>query len=561
MVLALSVAAQEVPSSEGRLFLPDDPLWVDPDTAFDAGDARPQELGQIYDFLENTFASVADRRNIRALNVNTLDEVPDSSWFTNRLGQRTMTEAEIARGPDRFERLEIDEWTIVAGKGTGLQPGFQAIGTRDSSKRRYQIEFDPPDNPEIATGAEIIGTAIYHALGYNVVEVYLIELDLTKVRIAPTASIRDRAGRPRAFNRHDLDDVLRRAARLPNGRYRALASRFADGAPMGNFRYYGTRPDDPNDIYPHEHRRELRASRVFAAWLNHDDSRANNTLDMLEGSPGRQFIRHYMFDFGSILGSATVGPNQPRSGHEYVIEADSSWKTLLSFGLWAPAWARRPSQATPAAVGTFAPDNFDPAVWRPEYPNPAFDNMRPEDAFWGARRVSAFSNEVLQRIVEKARYSDPRATAYLVNALKERRDRIARVWLTGVTPVVSPRLSADGWLSFENAAVEAGAATPPTHYAVSWSRFDNTARDHENIGSQSKFTAPRTQAPPAVLEDSEFVCATLRVAHPDYPHWVSPVRFYFRRDGKGWETVGLFREGVSRLPPRSAQPSGRTAGR
>ena len=61
------------------------------------------------------------------------------------------------------------------------------------------------------------------------------------------------------MTRRDVDDVLRRGARLPNGRYRVLASRFADGAPLGNFRYYGTRPDDPNDIVPHEDRRELRA--------------------------------------------------------------------------------------------------------------------------------------------------------------------------------------------------------------------------------------------------------------------------------------------------------------
>ena len=40
----------------------------------------------------------------------------------------------------------------------------------------------------------------------------------------------------------------RRGARLPNGNYRVLVSRFASGKPLGNFRYYGTRPDDPNDI-------------------------------------------------------------------------------------------------------------------------------------------------------------------------------------------------------------------------------------------------------------------------------------------------------------------------
>ena len=75
--------------------------------------------------------------------------------------------------------------------------------------------------------------------------------------------------------------MLRRAASQPNGKYRVLVSRFADGKPLGNFRYYGTRPDDPNDIVPHEHRRELRAARVFGAWLNHDDSRGVNSLDML----------------------------------------------------------------------------------------------------------------------------------------------------------------------------------------------------------------------------------------------------------------------------------------
>ena len=42
-----------------------------------------------------------ERRNVRAMNVNTLDEVPDSSWFTNRIGRREIPLDELVRGPDR----------------------------------------------------------------------------------------------------------------------------------------------------------------------------------------------------------------------------------------------------------------------------------------------------------------------------------------------------------------------------------------------------------------------------------------------------------------------------
>ena len=61
----------------------------------------------------------------------------------------------------------------------------------------------------------------------------------------------------------------------------------------------------------------------------------------------------------------------------------------------------------PPSVGRFEADAFDPLKWKPEYPNPAFDNMRPDDAFWAARIVSQFTDEVIRAVVEKAHYSDP----------------------------------------------------------------------------------------------------------------------------------------------------------
>jgi hypothetical protein len=520
-------------------FLPDDPIAVDRDTLLDAGNPRPTELSEAYDFIENTYLSPGDARPIRALNVNTLDEVPDSSWFTNRIGVHPMTMAELSRGPDIFEKLEVDEWVAIAGKPTGFQPGFRAIDPRNPGQI-YQLEVDSISNPEMATGAEMIGTVIYHALGYHVVDNYLVYVDRSKVTIRPGATIKDARGR-RPYTERDLNDVFRLSARQSDGRYRMLASRFAPGVPLGSFRYFGTRSDDPNDIFPHEHRRELRANRVFAAWLNHDDSRAINTLDMLVTEGGRNHVKHYMFDFGSILGSATRFADDPRSGHEYLLEGGPSVKRGASLGLYVSPWQRIDYPDLPPSVGRIQGDYFDPPAWRAEYANRAFLNMRPDDAFWGARRVAAFSDDAIRTAVAKAAFSDPRATDYLTGVLIKRRNAIVRVWLNGVNPLVNFSLDATGTLTFENAAVAANAATPATGYALTWGRLDNASGTREAIGSETTVTETRASLPPELSRD-EYVVATIRSLHPDHPAWATPLHAYFRREATGWRTVGLERD-------------------
>ena len=54
----------------------------------DASKAGPIEDSNGYDFVVNTLGHPGERRDVRALNVNTVDEVPDSSWFTNRIGRK-----------------------------------------------------------------------------------------------------------------------------------------------------------------------------------------------------------------------------------------------------------------------------------------------------------------------------------------------------------------------------------------------------------------------------------------------------------------------------------------
>jgi len=182
----------------GPRFYPDDPLTVDNDSAFDASGAQPRNLSEWYDFATNQFGDPGEREKIRAVNINTLDEVPDSSWFTNRIGQRPMSAAEVAKGPDSVDRLDVEEWLVTAGKGpAGFQPGFRAVNARDtrpvSERTLYQLELDLEDFPDLATSAEIIGTALYHAIGYNVVDTYLVNVDPKKVRVAENATMRDAA--------------------------------------------------------------------------------------------------------------------------------------------------------------------------------------------------------------------------------------------------------------------------------------------------------------------------------------------------------------------------------
>jgi hypothetical protein len=540
-VPTLALMAAKGPTSAAPTFYPDDPIWSDDDTARDASKVVPVDDSGGYDFLVDTFGHPANRANIRASNVNTIDEVPDSSWFVNRIGLYDMSLDELRRGADRFEAISLDGWLVSGGKEGGVTPGFRMT---DPSGHAYEIKFDPPSNPEMSSGAEIISADFYHAFGYNTVDGYLAELDPDRLAIAEPAKIYDPlSGKKRRLERRDVDNVLRRAARQPNGTYRVLASRFADGKPLGNFRYYRTRPDDPNDLVAHEHRRELRAARVFGAWLNHVDSRGVNSLDMLVEDEGRAYIKHYMFDFGATLGSGTLAGQAPRVGNEYILEWKPGWLTLGTLGAYTRPWMHIDYPAVPPAVGRLEATAFNPPTWKPEYPNPAFDNMRLDDAFWAARIVSKFSNDAIRVIVEKARFSDPRATDYLTGAIIKRRDKVLACWLTAVNPLVDFALSDRGELTFGNAAEQAGVASAATAYHIQWASFDNVTGAATDAG-ESTVTEPRAQAPASLVSSGvapEFVQARVAATHPEFPAWSTPVTVHFKRTKDGWKLVGLVR--------------------
>jgi hypothetical protein len=210
----------------------------------------------------------------------------------------------------------------------------------------------------------------------------------------------------------------------------------------------------------------------------------------------------------------------------------------------------------PPSVGRFEAQSFDPVRWRPEYPNPAFDNMRADDAFWAARIVARFSDEAIRAIVRSGQYSDAAAVEVLTDALIKRRERIKEVWLTGINPIVNATLSPAGELRFENAATLYDVGGRPEGYALRWSRFDNTTDTHAAVGEEVVVAETRAFAPSGVLQGSDYVSVRIDTRHRRYPTWL-PVQVYFRRTRAGWQTVGLDR-GLD-AKEAAARPNGRPA--
>jgi hypothetical protein len=523
-------------SAAGPAYYPDDPIAVDPETE-DASGVRPWNLNGPYDFVENSFFQDADVRDIRALNVNTADEVPDSSWFTNRVGLGPLDPADVTSPHGAVVPPAEGTWTIVAAKTEGRSPGFVI---RDGTGAVFFLKFDPPSNPEMASGAEIISTHVLHAAGYHVPENSIAVVLREQLAIDPSVTAPTPSGGRRPFTMADVDAVLARAARRADGGYRVLASRQLPGTDLGPFRYHGTRPDDPNDIYPHEHRRELRGLRVFAAWLNHDDSRSLNTRDTLVTRDGRRLVWHHLLDFGSTLGSGTTQSDSPRAGNEYIWESRPTLLTILTLGFYVRPWITVKYPGIPA-VGRFEAEFFQPDLWKPDYPNPAFDNAREDDAFWAARRVAAFTDDVVKAVVGAARYSDPRTEQYLVDTLIRRRDKVLARWMNGVLPLVDCAV-AEQALTCRNAAVDLRLASAPRAYRVRWFRLDNATGATTPAGDEVTSATPAAPVPEA-LRDAGFAAAEIVADHPEHPRWATAVKLAFRQEASGaWTTVGVTRQ-------------------
>jgi hypothetical protein len=535
-VLLVAVAASNAAAPR---FYSDDPLTREPETQ-DASGVAAWNIDLFVDLTLNLFANPGDRTpDLRAGEVNTIDEVPDSNWFTNRIMARPVGAEEAARGPLSGEGPAPGRWTITAPKAAGAAPGFTM---RDSKGDLWFVSFDAKGQPEAATSALIVANKIFWTLGYWQVENHLITVNPERLDIAPTARMTQLSGKRRPMKRGDLDDVFRMAHRGPDETYRAVAGRAIAGRIVGGFRYYGTRPDDPNDVIPHEHRRSLRALKVFGAWTNLVDMKAGNTLDTVITENGRAVVRHYLQDVGSTFGTGALDPREYDEGWDYLVEPGRAAQRLLLFGFPLRPW-HTARYTKNKAIGRFEGAAFDPAEWKPRVPAAALAHARADDNFWAARRVAAFTDDLIRAIVKTGQYTDPAAEKLLGDVLIQRRNKIAAYYFKAVNPLVDFALTGDGRLRYRNAAVDAGAASVPTGgYRVTWSNFDNATGAATPLGTPVTASGLEAQAPvPLPTGGDAIVRVEVAAVGGADPSWAVPVSAYFRRNSTGWQLVGIDR--------------------
>jgi hypothetical protein len=426
------------------------------------------------------FRPVSDALGVRtsaeSVNVNSVDEVPDSAWFTNRIASVTPEGIRLA-GCEPAQLLdpasaEDGTWLIDKGKQDGSTPGFRVV-VPGKGKYMFKAE-DVDDQPERQSAAAVIGAAAFWALGYYAPCEQIVWVRPSLFKLTPGLRSRTNFEQTRPFDQARLDELFARSPRR-GGLVRMSASAWISGFPIGPYKYEGTRKDDPNDVVPHEDRRELRAMRLVAAWLGRTDAREANSFDTWladdrskpQSSPGH--VIHYQLDQSEVLGGTWPwAPTELRKrlGTSYIIDPGDFARDLITLGASVRPWDDLELVRGHELFGYYQLEPFDPDHWKNEYPNLAFNRMTERDGAWMARILARFTPELVRALGAMGDFTDPTQAPYITHVMEGRLERILDRYLSNLSPIGELRVDGDRLCGVDLAELRGLRAPSSFRYAA-----------------------------------------------------------------------------------------------
>jgi hypothetical protein len=306
----------------------------------------------------------------RALDANSMDEVPSSSWFW----------------PLSLDSTKF--FTEYAVDGPPVPPSsVKGKELTDSRGKKYQLGPDPKDAPATTTAAAVIASRLLRAAGYRTPEVWLVS---------------------QAGKRHS-------------------ATRWPLGITLGPTDMTSLRSDDPNDRIEHRDRRTLRALAVFAAWLDLRVLGPARVVDAYIGSPGAGHVQHFVVGLGDALGASSLHPPGPLDEPGGAVRGNG-FKNLVTLGLARP----EPHRPTIKSLLVLSPEGADGFMlskpWEP------VDRLLPADGYWAVKRILRIPPSIIRESIRAADLPEEGVASHVERTLDVRRKSLARAWFQKVTP-------------------------------------------------------------------------------------------------------------------------------
>ncbi len=354
---------------------------------------RSSVIGPVYStevYVRRPLVFALEARRVReAQDINALDNVPPSSWYS----PPATDAASFARAYEH-EGPPEPPWTVV---GT---PKGGAVEVRDARGVHYAISADPPGRPHTASAAAAIATRLVRALGYRTEPTWVQRADPSRISGAVPAQLES--------------GTVWQIRRWPLGIY------------LGPTDPSTRRRDDPNDRVKPTQRRTLRVLGLVAGWLEILDFGPKRLADVYMGVPGRGHVQHFVVGLSASLGAAALAKQDPVVSAAGTVQGSVGWN-LITLGLHRPD-----EHAEQTSLAVFRPRVEDAhALSLPYDPS---DHLLPGDGYWFAKRLLRISNAFIARAIDEAYLPDPALVGHLRSAIAARRDQLVARLMKEVTP-------------------------------------------------------------------------------------------------------------------------------